>query len=84
MHSLRNWFSKRCTKEEFDLQARRMMGPDIVHLHNQVNNSLALSFSDIEPTTKDKSRMHENVFEIYIVTNINPKKIMTYLFRTMP
>jgi len=34
-HHLRNWFSKKCTKEEFDLQARRMMTQDTVHLHNQ-------------------------------------------------
>jgi len=32
---LRNWFSKKCTKEEFDLQARRMMSQENVHLHNQ-------------------------------------------------
>jgi transcriptional adapter 1 len=32
---LRNWFTKKCTKEEFDYQARRMIKHENIHLHNQ-------------------------------------------------
>ncbi len=32
----RSWFCRKTTKEEFDREARLLMGPDIVHLHNQV------------------------------------------------
>ena len=32
----RSWFCKKCTKEEFDRQARRLLTQETVHLHNQV------------------------------------------------
>jgi transcriptional adapter 1 len=32
---IRNWFRKRCTKEEFDSAARKLLTPESVHLHNQ-------------------------------------------------
>ena len=32
---IKNWFRKRCTKEEFDSAARKLLSPESVHLHNQ-------------------------------------------------
>ena len=32
---LKSWFRKRCSKEEFDAAARRLLSPESVHLHNQ-------------------------------------------------
>ena len=32
---IKNWFRKRCTKEEFDSAARKLLTPESVHLHNQ-------------------------------------------------
>jgi len=32
---LRHWFSKKCTKEEFDTHARQLLSKDLWHLHNQ-------------------------------------------------
>ena len=32
---MKNWFRKRCTKEEFDSTARKLLTPESVHLHNQ-------------------------------------------------
>jgi len=32
---MKNWFRKRCSKEEFDSAARKLLTPDSVHLHNQ-------------------------------------------------
>jgi len=32
---MKNWFRKRCTKEEFDSAARKLLTPESVHLHNQ-------------------------------------------------
>lgn len=32
---LKNWFRKRCSKEDFDTAARKMLTPESVHLHNQ-------------------------------------------------
>eukprot|EP00092_Neocalanus_flemingeri_P024308 GFUD01026364.1.p1 GENE.GFUD01026364.1~~GFUD01026364.1.p1 ORF type:complete len:333 (+),score=124.74 GFUD01026364.1:44-1042(+) len=32
---MKNWFRKKCSKEEFDSAARKLLTPDSVHLHNQ-------------------------------------------------
>jgi len=32
---MKNWFRKRCSKEEFDASARKLLNPESVHLHNQ-------------------------------------------------
>ena len=32
---MKNWFRKRCSKEEFDSAARKLLTPESVHLHNQ-------------------------------------------------
>lgn len=35
IEQMKNWFRKRCSKEEFDSAARKLLTPDSVHLHNQ-------------------------------------------------
>jgi len=35
IEQMKNWFRKRCTKEEFDSAARKLLTPESVHLHNQ-------------------------------------------------
>ena len=32
---MKNWFRKRCSKQEFDFDARKLLTPEPVHLHNQ-------------------------------------------------
>ena len=32
---LRNWFRKRCTKEDFDIEAKKLLSGDDSHLHNE-------------------------------------------------
>ena len=32
---LRSWFRKRCTKEEFDIEAKKLLSTDNAHLHNE-------------------------------------------------
>jgi len=32
---MKSWFRKRCSKEEFDSAARKLLSPESVHLHNQ-------------------------------------------------
>eukprot|EP00093_Oithona_nana_P005681 05681.XXX_218602_219618_1 [CDS] Oithona nana genome sequencing. len=32
---LRSWFRKRCTKEEFDVEAKKLLSADNAHLHNE-------------------------------------------------
>ena len=33
--TLRSWFRKRCTKEEFDVEAKKLLSTDNAHLHNE-------------------------------------------------
>ena len=32
---MKSWFRKRCTKEEFDVEARKLLTPENGHLHNE-------------------------------------------------
>jgi len=54
---MKSWFRKRCTKEEFDMEARKLLPADKSHLHNEfflaiLNKCQALASFQPSPSTR--------------------------------
>ncbi|XP_041370639.1 transcriptional adapter 1-like [Gigantopelta aegis] len=57
LHNLKSWFKQQISKEEFDLEARKLLTNDAVHLHNEFLLAvISRCQTKVIPMSKDPSR----------------------------